>query len=85
MLFSLVRSTEPYLDEYADYQPSLPADLVDIGFGPVKLEAATGRHFACVATKPVDAAAPRAVDDRRAETAKEDTHLRTFVQVKSDD
>ena len=85
MLFSLVRSTEPYLDEYADYQPSLPADLVDIGFGPVKLQAATGRHFACVATKPVDAAAPRAVDDRRAETAKEDTHLRTFVQVKSDE
>ena len=32
-----------------------------------------------------DAAAPRAVDDRRAETAKEDTHLRTFVQVKSDE
>ena len=85
MLFSLVRSTEPYLDEYADYQPSLPADLVDIGFGPVKLQAATGRHFACVATKPTDAAAPRAVDDRRAETAKEDTHLRTFVQVKSDE
>ena len=86
MLFSLVRSTEPYLDEYADYQPSLPADLVDIGFVvPVRLQAATGRHFACVATKPVDAAAPRAVDDRRAETAKEDTHLRTFVQVKSDD
>ena len=74
LLFSLIRSTEPYLDVYADYQPQLAADLVDLGFGSVKLAAATGRHFALVATKGAEGG----VDDRRAETAKEDTHLKTW-------
>ena len=83
VLFSLIRSTEPYLDVYADYQTSEqgPAhDLREVGFGAIKLAAATGRHFALVATRPdrgVDArAAP--IDDRRAETAKADSHLKTW-------
>ena len=49
LLFSLIRSTEPYLDVYADYQPQLAHDLARFGFGPVRLAAATGRHFALVA------------------------------------
>jgi hypothetical protein len=82
LLFSLIRATEPYLDEYADYQPQLPADLVSIGFGPVRLAAATGRHFALVATKPSStqqaSGGVGTIDDRRAETAKPDTHLKTW-------
>ena len=80
LLFALIRSTEPFLDEYADYQPRLASDLVHMGFGPVRLAAATGRHFALVATKPGpdDPPSSRVVDDRRQETSKEDTHLRTW-------
>lgn len=80
LLFSLIRATEPYLDVYADYQPQLPRDLRDAaGFRQVQLAAATGRHFALVATKPASADAPAdAIDDRRAETAKADTHLKTW-------
>jgi SAM-dependent methyltransferase len=80
VLFSLIRATEPYLDVYADFMPTLPAALSELGFTPVRLAAATGRHFACVATKPtapVDAAA-RVVDDQRKATAKPDTHLKTW-------
>jgi len=79
MLFALIRATEPYLDVYADYQPSLPHDLAALGFDEVALTAATGRHFALVATKPLAGAPPRGVvNDRRHETAKEDTHLKTW-------
>mmetsp|Transcript_849 Transcript_849/g.1861 ORF Transcript_849/g.1861 Transcript_849/m.1861 type:complete len:108 (-) Transcript_849:764-1087(-) len=88
LLFALIRSTEPYLDVYADYQtsrigdqPALAHDLSEVGFGEVKLAAATGRHFALVATKAADDASPRArcrIIDRRRETAKADTHLKTW-------
>ena len=67
----------------------LPNDLAAIGFGTVKLTAATGRHFALVATKPADAAAaassssPAIVEDLRAEFAKADTHLKTWESKKS--
>jgi len=95
-LYSLIRATEPYLDEYAAYQISgdLAADLVRAGFAPVKLTAATGRHFAAVATKPESGAnSPSAGDvasmvaagliiDRRKETAKEDTHLLTWEEAR---
>jgi len=74
VLFSLIRSTEPYLDVYADYQPQLAHELNRIGFRSVKLAAATGRHFALVACK----GGQGGVDDRRAETAKADTHLKTW-------
>ena len=79
LLFSLIRSTEPYLDVYADYMPRLPAELSELGFGTVRLAAATGRHFALVATKPADGdAALRVVEDLRGETRKDDTHLKTW-------
>ena len=51
MLFSVLRSTEPYLDEYFDLAPTLPTILADLGFPTAKLSAATGRHFCLVATK----------------------------------
>jgi ubiquinone/menaquinone biosynthesis C-methylase UbiE len=51
MLFSVLRSTEPFLDEYFDFAPSLPSYLDSLGFGSVKISAATGRHFAIAATK----------------------------------
>ena len=83
LLFSLIRSTEPYLDVYADYMPTLPAELSELGFSTVRLAAATGRHFALVATKPEEGdTAPRVVEDRRSETAKADTHLKTWEAKK---
>jgi len=85
LLFSLIRSTEPYLDVYADWMPQLPSALAEIGFGPVRLAAATGRHFALVATKPAPGqagTAPGEIDDRRQQTAKEDTHLKTWEAKK---
>ena len=82
LLFSLIRSTEPYLDLYADYQPNLAGDLVEMGFTTVQLAAATGRHFALRAVKRGDTGAQGGqrgtIDDRRQETAKEDTHLKTW-------
>ena len=50
------------------------------GFSPVRLAAATGRHFALVATKASDDADGHLgqIDDKRQETAKVDTHLKTW-------
>mmetsp|Transcript_38279 Transcript_38279/g.114599 ORF Transcript_38279/g.114599 Transcript_38279/m.114599 type:complete len:477 (+) Transcript_38279:60-1490(+) len=86
LLFSLIRSTEPYLDAYADWQTAegVPgggpaAALAEVGFGRIRLAAATGRHFALVCSRPLNGCEPdRAVDDRRAATAKPDTHLKTW-------
>lgn len=50
MLFSLLRSTEPYLDEYADGCEMIRTFLVQ-NYQHVKIAAATGRHYALVATK----------------------------------
>eukprot|EP00557_Chaetoceros_sp_GSL56_P013700 CAMPEP_0176481446 /NCGR_PEP_ID=MMETSP0200_2-20121128/2823_1 /TAXON_ID=947934 /ORGANISM="Chaetoceros sp., Strain GSL56" /LENGTH=540 /DNA_ID=CAMNT_0017877649 /DNA_START=117 /DNA_END=1739 /DNA_ORIENTATION=- len=50
MLFSLLRSTEPYLDEYADGVDQV-RDYLRLNCQSVKITAATGRHFALVATK----------------------------------
>ncbi len=50
LLFSLLRSTEPYLDEYADGFPELLNFLVN-KYENVKITAATGRHYALIATK----------------------------------
>ena len=50
MLFSLLRSTEPYLDDYADGVGDVREFLVQ-QFQSVKITAATGRHYALVATK----------------------------------
>jgi ubiquinone/menaquinone biosynthesis C-methylase UbiE len=54
MLFSLLRATEPYLDEYADGMPELRSYIVEVfgrNGGSVKTAAATGRHYALVAEK----------------------------------
>ncbi len=50
MLFSLLRSTEPYLDEYAESIPSLFA-YIQKTFSTTTVVPATGRHYALVATK----------------------------------
>ena len=50
MLFSLLRCTEPYLDDYADGVEEVREVLVQ-KFQNVKITAATGRHCALVATK----------------------------------
>lgn len=89
LLYALVRSTEPYLDAYAEYQTAgMADDLFRAGFGAVRLAAATGRHFALIATRAGDEAGPpgrRVLDDRRRETAKADTHLRTWQSKSADD
>ncbi|KAJ1445020.1 S-adenosyl-L-methionine-dependent methyltransferase [Pelagophyceae sp. CCMP2097] len=75
MLFSLIRSTEPWLDDYADYGVArLAEDVRGAGYGNVRLRAATGRHFALVATAGNGAG----VDDKRLETRLPDTHLQTW-------
>lgn len=78
VLFAFIKSTEPYLDEYAAYNArGIIDDIVDLGsFADVRLRAATGRHFALVATC---GNAPTAVEDLREDTALPDTHLATFV------
>jgi len=94
LLFSLIRATEPYLDMYADYQASgeLIEDLFSCGFDTVRIAAATGRHFALVATKPPDGDKPqkkkrRVLDDRRFDSSGEhriaDTHLKTWESKKA--
>jgi ubiquinone/menaquinone biosynthesis C-methylase UbiE len=50
LLFSLLRATEPYLDEYADGFPEILKFLLQ-KFETVKITAATGRHYALVGTK----------------------------------
>eukprot|EP00584_Thalassiosira_punctigera_P011794 CAMPEP_0172548320 /NCGR_PEP_ID=MMETSP1067-20121228/17636_1 /TAXON_ID=265564 ORGANISM="Thalassiosira punctigera, Strain Tpunct2005C2" /NCGR_SAMPLE_ID=MMETSP1067 /ASSEMBLY_ACC=CAM_ASM_000444 /LENGTH=414 /DNA_ID=CAMNT_0013335521 /DNA_START=107 /DNA_END=1351 /DNA_ORIENTATION=- len=46
LLFSLLRATEPYLDEYADGMPGLRLrDFVADVFDGVRVAAATGRHY----------------------------------------
>jgi ubiquinone/menaquinone biosynthesis C-methylase UbiE len=50
LLFSLIRSTEPYLDDYADHSFEIRAKLKST-FAHTIMSAATGRHFAIVATK----------------------------------
>ncbi|KAL7525159.1 hypothetical protein ACHAXR_000883 [Thalassiosira sp. AJA248-18] len=52
LLFSLLRATEPYLDEYADGMPELRNFIADT-FDLVKITAATGRHYALVAERGV--------------------------------
>ena len=62
-----------YLDEYFDFAPSIPSFLDTLGFGSVKISAATGRHFAIAATK-------RGVVDLRpcdSERENSDQHLNT--------
>ena len=49
LVFSLIRSTEPFLDDYAESIPQLLLYL-QAKFDSITVVAATGRHFALVAT-----------------------------------
>jgi len=82
LLFSLIRSTEPYLDIYAE---SISGLFRQIGakFSDVKILAATGRHYAMVATKGVSTTdeARTFADlrfDENGEYRVEDTHLKVW-------
>ena len=95
LLFSLIRSTEPFLDEYADGCADLRA-YISKAYKDVKICAATGRHYALIATKPVGGgkdAVPadtsqiaNIIDDRRFNAdgsyAVADTHLKTWETKK---
>ena len=71
-----IRSTEPYLDVYADFGAAGVAEAcADAGFGRVEAVAATGRHYALVAAKDGGRAT---FVDRREETKLPDTHLKTW-------
>ncbi len=74
-LFSVLRSTEPWLDEYFSI-PSLPALLQNIGFAVTRVSAATGRHLAIVGVKG------GVVDTRPADNDREiaDQHVSTLVR-----
>ena len=50
LLFALIRSTEPYLDDYADHAPAFRALLANL-FATTTIAPATGRHFAIVSRK----------------------------------
>ena len=74
--FVFIRSTEPYLDVYADFGATGVAEAcADAGFGRVEAVAATGRHYALVAAKDGGRAA---FVDRREATKLPDTHLKTW-------
>ena len=73
-LFSILRSTEPYLDEYFELASELPMLLQDAGFQTVRIGAATGRHFTTVALKGGVADMRPPADVRE----KSDQHLKTF-------
>ena len=57
LLFSLVRSTEPFLDQYFALASGGRLEQLarSVGFSVVRREAATGRHFSMVAIKGGDA------------------------------
>jgi len=93
LLFSLIRSTEPFLDEYADGCADL-REYIALAYQHVKLCAATGRHYALIAIKPsenrkeiADASLTvNSIDDRRFNAdgsyAVADTHLKTWETKK---
>ena len=53
LLFSLIRSTEPFLDQYFELASDgrIEQLALDAGFALVRREAATGRHFTMMAMK----------------------------------
>ena len=83
LLFSLIRSTEPYLDDYADHQQQF-FDCLQKRFAHTVVTPPTGRHFAIVATKDtsVEKAENHVFEDMRFDEHGvhriEDTHLKVF-------
>jgi len=77
-LFSILRSTEPYLDEYFDsVAPSLLERLRAKGFSLVQVRAATGRHLALAALKG------GIIDSRPSDSERlaADMHMNTLKQI----
>jgi ubiquinone/menaquinone biosynthesis C-methylase UbiE len=81
LLFSLLRPTEPYLDEYADGMTELRNFMADI-FAVVKITAATGRHYSLVAEKTKDGVSDK---DSRRQTVIEDYRFREDGSYAVDD
>jgi len=88
LLFSLIRSTEPYLDEYADHANDIRAELKRL-FSHTKMGAATGRHFSVVAVKESDDKDDISTHtfedlrwDSRGNYAVDDTHLKVWENKK---
>jgi ubiquinone/menaquinone biosynthesis C-methylase UbiE len=85
VLFSLIRSTEPYLDEYADGQADIWQCLRDT-FAATTIAAATGRHFACVAVKGDNNSTFQCWNDWRFDEQGnyrvDDTHLQVWENKK---
>lgn len=80
LLFSLIRATEPYLDDYADHAQQI-RDLLRQLFVTTRIGAATGRHFAIVATKGTSTEEHILQDLRFDENGiyvVEDTHLKLW-------
>ena len=82
LLFSLIRSTEPYLDDYADHAQEC-RDYLQQLFASTIIAPATGRHFAIVATKDdsveqKDHVLKDTRFDENGEYRIEDTHLTAF-------
>jgi ubiquinone/menaquinone biosynthesis C-methylase UbiE len=82
LLFSLIRSTEPYLDDYAESISDL-FEYIQAKSEHVKVVPATGRHFALIATKGKEIGIQQGImeDLRFDEDGKyrvEDTHLQLW-------
>lgn len=83
LLFSLLRATEPYLDDYADGFEEIRRFLAE-NFEVVKITAATGRHYALVATKCSDSTSEISgeIQDSRfddlGDYSVDDTHLKVW-------
>ncbi|CAM9565530.1 unnamed protein product [Sphacelaria rigidula] len=73
MVFSILRSTEPYLEVYFSEAAQLDSELFEAGFSTVRKSAPTGRHMAVVAVKggTLDM---RGTDEER---DKADTHVQS--------
>lgn len=83
LLFSLIRATEPYLDDYAESISDL-FRFIESNANSVTVVPATGRHYALVATKASsesDGSTSRFSDLRFNEAGTyrvEDTHLKVW-------
>jgi ubiquinone/menaquinone biosynthesis C-methylase UbiE len=86
MLFALIRSTEPYLDEYAESIPSLFKHTQSKFYSTTVLPA-TGRHYALVATKGSEDTEFGVMHDLRfnedGSYRAEDTHLKVWESKKT--
>jgi ubiquinone/menaquinone biosynthesis C-methylase UbiE len=80
LLFSLIRATEPYLDQYADHFDTHIKPTIERLFETVVWRAATGRHYAMVATKhDSDSASDRSLSQTETATT---TTTTTTASVK---